>query len=175
MWDLSSLTRGHTCGPCVGRLILNHWIARELLGFFSTSLTSISGSPWSYGSNALQSPACEALWILILLLWFVSSIPMSSFTILTCMQFLGCAVFALKLSVFAPPSAQNTYLLPLLISLLLCSSSLGWMNFPTSLIVNLSQTVSSLWAEWTASQHHSSNSCSINIWYRNELTLYYSH
>ena len=65
------------------------------------------------------------LFELILLLWFVSSIPVSSFTILTCMQFLGCAVFALKLSVFAPSSAQNTYPLPLLISLLLCSSLLG--------------------------------------------------
>ena len=29
VWDLSSLTRGHTCVSCIGRQILNHWTARE--------------------------------------------------------------------------------------------------------------------------------------------------
>ena len=35
MWDLSSLTRDHTCSSCIGRQSLNHWTAREVpkLGF----------------------------------------------------------------------------------------------------------------------------------------------
>ena len=30
MWDLSSLTRDRTRTPCIGRLSLNHWTAREV-------------------------------------------------------------------------------------------------------------------------------------------------
>ena len=30
MWDLSSLTRDRNCTPCIGRLSLNHWTAREV-------------------------------------------------------------------------------------------------------------------------------------------------
>ena len=29
-WDLSSLTRGGTCTPCIGRRSLNHWTTREV-------------------------------------------------------------------------------------------------------------------------------------------------
>ena len=29
-WDLSSPTRDQTCNPCIGRLNLNHWTAREV-------------------------------------------------------------------------------------------------------------------------------------------------
>ena len=34
MWDLSSLTRGRTRTPCIGRGSLNHWTAREVLPSF---------------------------------------------------------------------------------------------------------------------------------------------
>ena len=34
MWDLSSPTRGWTCVPCIGRQILNHWTAREVLHIY---------------------------------------------------------------------------------------------------------------------------------------------
>ena len=30
MWDLSSLTKNHTCVSCIARWILNHWTAREV-------------------------------------------------------------------------------------------------------------------------------------------------
>ena len=30
MWDLSSLTRNRTCGPCIAIWRLNHWTAREV-------------------------------------------------------------------------------------------------------------------------------------------------
>ena len=33
MWDLSSLTRGWTCVPCIARWILNHWTTREVAFF----------------------------------------------------------------------------------------------------------------------------------------------
>ena len=32
MWDLSSLTRGQTLVPCIGKQILNHWTTREVPG-----------------------------------------------------------------------------------------------------------------------------------------------
>ena len=40
MWDPSSSTRDRTCGPCLGKWILNHWITREvpLCGLLSMSL-----------------------------------------------------------------------------------------------------------------------------------------
>ena len=40
MWDLSSSTRDRTCGPCLGKWILNHWTTREdpLCGLLSMSL-----------------------------------------------------------------------------------------------------------------------------------------
>lgn len=35
MWDFISQTRYRTHGPCIGRLILNHWASKEVPGLSS--------------------------------------------------------------------------------------------------------------------------------------------
>ena len=34
VWDLSSLTKGQTHIPCIGRQVLNHWTTREVPHFY---------------------------------------------------------------------------------------------------------------------------------------------
>ena len=66
-WDLNSLTRGQTCSPCVGRLVLHHWTTREVPHFIYPSTKDIS-------------VACMSLWPLILephvyMRWVTTRIP----------------------------------------------------------------------------------------------------
>ena len=41
MWNLSSLTRGRSCTPCIGRWSVNYWTSREV-----PKITFIYNRPW---------------------------------------------------------------------------------------------------------------------------------
>ena len=64
MWDLSSLTRGWTCTPCIGRWSLNHWIVKEVpLDVFLTPPLWTLGFPG--GSDSKESTCNAGDWGLI--------------------------------------------------------------------------------------------------------------
>ena len=68
LWDLSSQTRDWTCTPCIGRWIVNPWIAREVLAYMFKWISSlVPFADWvlasmcenHFGIRELSTPALK--------------------------------------------------------------------------------------------------------------------